>query len=475
MSVRVRFAPSPTGNLHIGGARTALFNWLYARKMGGTFVLRIEDTDEDRSTAEYEAVILRELRWCNLDWDEGPEVGGPHGPYRQSERGALYRAAAEQLLASGKAYRCTCSVERLEALRKAQKESNSRYGYDGHCRDRQLGPDCGPHVVRLRVPEGRTFVDDLFKGPVSFDNAEIDDLILVRTDGVPTYNFVVVLDDVAMKMTHVLRGEEHLLNTPKQILIYDALGVPQPRFGHMPLILGKDGSKMSKRDGATSVAEYRALGIHPEALMNYLARLGWSKNDMELFTVDELLAVFDLADIGSSGGKWDLDKLLWVNAHWMKTLPVAVVAARVRPFFAARGADPGDRDLGPVVLALRERHRTLVELADAGAFCFLPDDQVVRDPAAVAAFLSPATRPILAAVTDRLGAIADWSEPTLEREISAWCESAGLKLGKVAQPVRVALTGQKVGPGLFQTLAIVGREISLRRLHAALDAIPSAA
>jgi glutamyl-tRNA synthetase len=474
MSVRVRFAPSPTGNLHIGGARTALFNWLYARTVAGTFVLRIEDTDEDRSTPEYEAVVLRELRWCGVDWDEGPEVGGPYGPYRQSERGDHYRAAADALLASGKAYRCTCTVERMEALREVQKRENLKPGYDGHCRDLGLGPDCGTHVVRLRVPEGRTYVDDLFKGPVSFDNAELDDLVLVRSDGVPTYNFVVVIDDVAMKMTHVLRGEEHLNNTPKQILVYQALGMPQPRFGHMPLILGPDGSKLSKRHGATSVASYREMGIHPEALMNYLARLGWSHDNMELFSIPELVAVFDLRDIGSSPGKWDLEKLLWVNGHWMKTLPPELVAERARPFFVARGADPGDRDLVPVVLALRERHRTLVDLADAGAFLFVPDDAVVRDPAAVAGILTPAVRPNLAAVTEHLAALTDWSEPALEAHVASWCEQAGVKLGKIAQPVRVALSGQKTGPGLFQTLSILGRENSLRRLRTALDTIPAA-
>ncbi len=473
MSVRVRFAPSPTGQLHIGGVRTALFNWLYARKMGGTFLLRIEDTDEDRSTPEYEAIVLRELGWVGIDWDEGPEVGGPHGPYRQSDRAPHYQAAAATLLDAGHAYRCTCSVARLAALRADQEAKKLRYGYDGHCRDRRLGADCGPHVVRLRVPEGRTCVDDLFKGPVTFDNAELDDLILVRTDGIPTYNFVVVVDDVAMGMTHVLRGEEHLLNTPKQILIYDALGAGQPRFGHMPLILGPDGSKLSKRHGSTSVASYRELGIHPEALVNYLARLGWSHNDMEIFTVAELLTVFDLGDIGASPGKWDIEKLKWVNGHWMKTLPPAVVAERVRPFFAARGLDLGAHDLVPIVMALRERHRTLVELAEAGAVFFAPDSEVARDAVAAAAFLNDATRPVLDGVTTRLTALEDWSESGLEAHLSAWCAETGVKLGKVAQPVRVALTGQKAGPGLFQTLAILGREISLRRLHAALDAIAS--
>ena len=327
MSVRVRFAPSPTGNLHIGGVRTALFNVLFARTTGGVFLLRIEDTDEDRSTLEYEAVVLRELRWCGIDWDEGPEVGGPFGPYRQSERADRYRAALDALLTSGAAYRCTCTPERIEALRKVQLENKQHLGYDGHCRDLGLGEDSGPHCVRLRVPhDGAVVVDDLFKGTVTYDAAEIDDLVLVRTDGVPTYNFVVVVDDAHMQISHVLRGEEHLNNTPKQVLLYRALGLTPPRFGHMPLILGQDGSKLSKRHGATSVASYRELGIHPEALVNYLCRLGWSRDDMEVFSFDEILAVFDLANIGKSPSKWDVEKLQWVNAHWMKRLDPAVVA-----------------------------------------------------------------------------------------------------------------------------------------------------
>lgn len=469
MSVRVRFAPSPTGNLHIGGARTALFNWLLARKTGGTFILRIEDTDEDRSTPEYEAVILRELRWCAIDWDEGPEVGGPYGPYRQSDRAQLYQDAAKKLLENGHAYRCTCSAARVEALREQQAANKQKQGYDRHCRDLGLGPDCGPHVVRLRVPEGQVRIDDLFKGHVVFDNAELDDLILLRSDGVPTYNFVVVVDDVAMKITHVLRGEEHLNNTPKQVLVYDALEVPKPRFGHMPLILGPDGTKLSKRHGATAVANYRDMGILSEALVNYLARLGWSHGNMELFGVAELLDVFDLDDIGKSPGKWDIEKLQWVNAHWIKTLPAEEIARRVRPFFEKIGADPGDRDLVPVVLAFRERSRTLVELAEQGQFVFAADEAVAMDPDAVAQFLTPATAGLVEGAIGVLSEVPDWTEAALEARIQAWVAEAGLKLGKVAQPVRVALSGRKVGAGLFQTLALVGRETSLRRLRASLD------
>lgn len=470
MSVRVRFAPSPTGNLHIGGARTALFNWLYARKVGGTFVLRIEDTDEDRSTPEFEAVILQDFHWLGIGWDEGPEVGGPYGPYRQSERGAHYAAAVRRLLEGGMAYRCTCTPERLEALRQHQKETGSSHaGYDGHCRELGLGPDCGPHVIRLRVPPGQTEIDDLFKGRVVFDNAELEDLVLVRTDGVPTYNFVVVVDDLHMRMTHVMRGEEHLNNTPKQVLVYRALGAAPPRFGHFGLILGPDGSKLSKRHGATAVGHYRDQGFLPEALLNYLARLGWSKNDMELFSVDELLAVFDLADIGASSSKWDIEKLSWVNAHWMKTLPPERIAERVRPFFERLGAPPrDDAALLGAVLALRERARTLVEMAEQGFFFFADDERVARDEEAWAAHVPPA-RGLLTDLVALLDAQPDWSEPALEAAIQAWVQATGAKLGKVAQPVRVVLSGKKVGPGLFQILSVCGRETSLRRLRKAIE------
>jgi glutamyl-tRNA synthetase len=466
MSLRVRFAPSPTGNLHIGGARTALFNHMLAKRQGGTFILRIEDTDTGRSTPEYEAVILRELRWLDISWDEGPEVGGPHAPYRQSERAGIYANYTKKLLEGGMAYRCTCSVERLDALRASQEAAKQKPGYDGHCRDKHLGPDCGPHVVRLRVPEqGETVVDDYFKGQVSFANEELDDMILVRTDGVPTYNFVVVVDDAHMGITHVLRGDEHLNNTPKQLLIYAALGLTPPRFGHMPLILGPDGSKLSKRHGATSVAGYREMGILPEALINYLTRLGWAHGDMEIFSKAEAVEVFSLDGVGRSPGKWDMDKLLWVNAQWMKRLAPERVAEALRPHLLSRGLPVEGRDLTPVVLALRERARTLVELADGAAFFFQADHEVKRDEEAAKAFLGPDNVAMLAALADHIES-AEWTDAALELSVNQFCTERGLKLGKVAQPARVATCGQKVGPGLFQTLTILGKETALRRLRA---------
>ena len=469
MTIRTRFAPSPTGYLHIGGARTALFNYLIAKKEGGTFILRIEDTDEDRNNEEALSAIYESLRWLSITADESPEVGGPFAPYRQSERFPLYSAHAAKLLERGTAYRCTCSIERIEALRAEQESKKEKSRYDGHCRDLKLGPDCGPHVIRLKVPHGQdVVVNDLVKGPVRYASDEIDDLILVRTDGVPTYNFVVVCDDVAMQITHVLRGDEHLNNTPKQLLIYDAIGCAPPKFGHMPLIFDEHGRKMSKRHGDVAVGDYRAKGILPEALNNYLARLGWAHGNMELFDRAEIISVFDLEGIGKSPGKWDINKLLSVNAHWLKTLPASRICEEVRPFLAAKGILPNER-LEAAVLALRERANTLVALADGMAFLFVPDASVVRDEAAIAEFIAP-NAGMLARVADAFAALPAWHEHDIETAGKAFCEAEGIKLGKLAQPLRVALSGQKIGPGVWQSLYVLGRETSLRRIRAAAGA-----
>jgi glutamyl-tRNA synthetase len=462
MPVRVRFAPSPTGYLHIGGARTALFNWAFARHEGGAFVLRIEDTDADRSTPQYERVILDELRWLGLDWDESVDVGGAFGPYRQTDRQPLYRRYVEGLLAAGRAYRCTCSAERLEELRAHQKEHGQRMGYDGHCRDAHHGPGCGPHVVRLRLEPGTTSLDDLIKGAVAWDHRELDDFILVRTDGMPMYNFCVVVDDVAMGITHVLRGDEHLNNTPKQLLIYDALGAARPAFGHMPLILALDGSKLSKRHGVTSVGQYRDMGIPPEALLNYLGRLGWSHGDLELFSLAELVELFTIEAIGKSPGKWDPDKLLWVSHHWMRTLPLERIVEGVRPFLASKGLVADER-LTTAVALLRERARTFVELASALTFVFAPDD-ALRPDAEAEGLLAP-HRPLMGRLATALAEVA-WTEAALSAAVDRCCAAEGLKLGRVAQPARIALTGQKVGPGLYHTFLALGREATLRRLTA---------
>lgn len=466
-SLRVRFAPSPTGFLHIGGARTALFNWLLARGQGGTYVLRIEDTDLERSKPEFEAQILRDLGWLGLDWDEGPGVGGPYAPYRQTERTDHYLPFVQRLLDTGHAYRCDCSNERLDALREEQTARKEKPGYDGRCRDRGLGPDCGPHVVRFRTPrEGTLTVDDMVKGPVEFDLSEFDDMVVLRSDGSPIYNFVVVIDDLEMKISHVLRGDDHLNNTPKQIMLYEALGAETPRFGHLPLILGPDGSRLSKRHGATSVGSYRDMGILPEALLNYLARLGWSHGDQEVFSKDELVEAFNVDGIGKSGGRWDMDKLTWLNQVWIKRLAVDDLAERARPFFEALGLAVDGR-LALAVGTLRERARTLVELAEMGRFYFVDDAALSYDPEAVEKFLKPEARAQLGLLAEALSTEERWEIDALEAAMGRFLEAHGLKLGKVAQPVRVAITGQKVGPGVFETLVALGRERSLARLRLA--------
>jgi glutamyl-tRNA synthetase len=465
MSTRTRFAPSPTGYLHIGGARTALFNWLIARRTGGQFILRIEDTDEDRNQEAAVDAILDGLGWLGINWDEGPRVGGPHAPYRQTERLERYQAIAQQLLDEGKAYRCTCSTERLQGLREAARETGGRRGYDGHCRSLGLGPDAGAAAIRLKVPEGASVqVDDLIKGPVTWDSGELDDFILVRPDGMPMYNFVVVCDDVAMEITHVLRGDEHLNNTPKQLLIYEAVGAARPAFGHMPLILDDQGRKMSKRFGDVAVGQYRDRGFLPEAMVNYLARLGWAHGDVELFDVPALVQMFSIEGIGASAGKWDATKLRWVNAHWMKSLPLERVAADARPFLEARGFVLGERWVD-AVRVLRDRAQTLVDLADAAGVFFLPDAEVIVDREVVAAVLAPAAE-LVERAADAFAALPEWTESALEASGNEVCAAAGVKLGKLAQPLRVALVGQKVGPGLWQTLFILGRETSLRRMRA---------
>ncbi len=470
--MRVRFAPSPTGHLHIGGARTALFNWLLARRHGGTYILRIEDTDQERSRREYEVEILRSLRWMGLDWDEGPEVGGSSGPYRQMERLDHYGPYIERLLAEGKAYRCTCSAERVEEGRQQLVAQGLKPMYDRRCRDLALGPDCGEHVVRLRAPlEGTTDFSDHVRGLVQTANAELDDLVIRRSSGLPVYNFVVVIDDIEMGVSLVVRGEDHVNNTPKQVLIYQALGAPVPEFAHAPLILGPDGSRLSKRHGATSVRSYEEDGYLAEALVNYLCRLGWSHGDQEVFSLGELVQAFALSGITKAGGRWDVDKLRWLNQTWMKRVDPADLAERARPFFVAAGAPPEalDERLVPAVLTVRERAWTLVELAAAGRFYFLPDEALAWDEAAVAKHLVPAAVPLLEGLLGVLEGVSDWSVEALEEAVKAWVEAEGHKLGKIAQPVRVSLTGQATGPGLFEMLAAIGRPTALRRIAAGRD------
>ena len=459
---RTRFAPSPSGYLHIGGARTALFNYLYARRHGGTFVLRVEDTDRERSTDASIAAILESLEWLRITWDEGP--------FFQSRRTATYVAEAERLLAAGKAYRCFCTSEELDAKRQAALAAGRKPVYDGTCRALPPGDGGGrPHTVRFRGPkDGETVVDDIVKGRVVFQNVELDDLIILRTDGTPTYNFCVVVDDAEMRISHVLRGDDHLANTPRQILLYQALGAALPAFGHVPLILGPDKSRLSKRHGAMAVTAYRDMGFLPDAVCNYLVRLGWSHGDQEIFSRAELIEKFNLEAIGKSAGIFDYEKMLWLSAHYLREMPPAELAAAARPFIAQAGLTvPGDDAwLAKALATLRERAKTLVDLVEQAHFYL--SDHVTLDPAAAVKFLRPEIVPALGALRDACAALREWNVEAIERAFHEVIARHDLKLGKLAQPVRVAVTGTAASPGIFEVLDVLGRERTLARLDAAL-------
>ena len=460
--VRVRFAPSPTGHLHVGGARTALFNWLFARHHGGTFILRIEDTDRSRSTEENIESIVDALRWLELDWDEGPPAPG----YRQTERLDLYRAHAARLVAAGRAYYCDCSPEQLEAERKAAEARKETFRYAGRCRDRGLVAG----ALRLRIPDtGTTVVHDLIHGPVAFDHQQLDDWILVRTDGTPTYNFCVVVDDVDMRITHVVRGNDHLSNTPKQVLCYEALGHPVPAFAHVSMILGADRARLSKRHGATSVQAYREQGILSGALVNYLARLGWSHGDQEIFTRAELIERFDIKDVSSSGAVFDQAKLEWLSQEYIKATDGARLAALVRPFLAAAGLAPPDAArLAAMLETLRERARTLREMVEVGRFYF--ERPASYEDKARARLFTPAGAERLGMLIERLQVLEPFTPPALEALHRDLAAALGLKLVDVAQLARLAVTGRTASPPLFDVLALLGREEVLARLRGALQA-----
>jgi glutamyl-tRNA synthetase len=459
--LRVRFAPSPTGYLHIGGARTALFNYLLARKEQGTCVLRIEDTDVARSTQESVDAILDAMHWLGLSCDEGPIY--------QSDRFDLYKGKVQQLLAAGKAYKCYCSQEELDAKREAAMKAGGKPKYDGTCRNRTDNPDL-PYVVRFRLPDddGVTSFVDRIKGTISIRHAELDDLILQRSDGTPTYNLVVVIDDAEMGITLVLRGDDHINNTPRQILLYQALGYPVPEFAHVPMILGADKKRLSKRHGATSVMAYREMGLLPEALVNYLVRLGWSYGDEEIFGMDDLIEKFSLDNVGKSAGVFNPDKLLWLNAHYIKTGDPQRLADLLKEFLVKKGIDP---DNGPdpvaVVKSLQERAATLVEMADGAAFYY--NDDVEFDDKTREKFLTADSREVFQAIIEKLGACQEFNEAGLEPAFAAVMETTGLKFGKVAQPLRAALTGGSASPGIYDVLQVLGKERALYRIKRALD------
>lgn len=456
MTVRTRFAPSPTGYLHVGGARTALYSWLYARHHRGEFILRIEDTDLERSTPAAVQAILDGMAWLDLAHDAGP--------FYQTQRFDRYKAVIADMLAAGTAYHCYCSKEELDAMRAEQQARKEKPRYDRRCRERSA-PRAGVQpVVRFKNPiGGAVVVDDAIKGRVVFQNEELDDLIIARADGTPTYNFTVVVDDMDMRITHVIRGDDHLNNTPRQINMLAALGATPPVYAHVSMILGADGQKLSKRHGAVSVMQYRDDGFLPEALLNYLVRLGWSHGDQEIFSREEMIALFDIAQVNKSAAAFNPDKLLWLNQHYIKTLPPERIAHELAFHYGrlnidvAQGPAPVD-----VVLALRERAKTLVEMAQASRFFY--EDFGDYDPKAAAKHLTVDTQPALAALESALAGLTAWTPAAIHGAIEAVATGAGLTLGKLAQPVRVAVTGAAVSPPIDVTLHLLGRERVRQRL-----------
>jgi len=463
--VRTRFAPSPTGFLHVGSARTALFNWAYARRHGGRFVLRIEDTDRERSTRESEQALLDGLHWLGIEWDEGP--------FRQSERRERYDAAIRGLLDASLAYRCVCSAAELAERREQTLARGESWVYDGHCRELELGADCGPHTVRLRVdPDVHLGWQDLVFGESGQYGRELGDMNICRSDGQPLYNLAVVVDDLDMEISHVIRGADHLGNTAFQLALYRALGAEPPRFAHVPLIVGAGGKKLSKRRDPVSVGDHRQEGYLSEALCNWLIRIGWSHGDQEVFTPDEIQRLFDLDAVNRSSAQADAGKLQWLSQHWIKALPREALLAALAPFLAqvaGREVVPDDA-LGQLVDLLRERAKTLLDLAERARF-FL-HEEISYDEKAAGKFLKPAALPLLEDLHGRLAALDDWDEASLEGAFDEVRAAHGdVGMGKLAQPVRVAVTGSSASPGIFETLAVLGKERSVGRIAEAIHYI----
>ena len=459
MTIRTRFAPSPTGYLHIGGARTALFSWLHARKHGGKFVLRIEDTDIQRSTVESVNAILEGMTWLGMEYDEGPIY--------QTKRFHRYEEVIQELLDTRHAYRCNCSKERLETLREQQMANKEKPRYDGHCRDKQIDPN-DPHVIRFRNPlDGDVVVDDIIRGKVIIHNHELDDLIIRRTDGSPTYNLSVVVDDLDMNITHVIRGDDHINNTPRQINILKALGAEIPKYGHVPMILGEDGARLSKRHGATSVVQYRDEGFLPEALLNYLVRLGWSHGDQEVFTVDEMIEFFQLENVNRAASTFNREKLLWLNQQYIKKDDPARIAHLLSPHMGDLDIDPAEGpDLVEVVAAQQERASTLVEMAQNSAFFYKDFDEY--DAKAAKAHLRPVAETPLQELKRALASLESWQADAIHQVIHDVAEALELKMGKVGMPLRVAVAGCGASPSIDITLQLLGKEKTLRRIDQAL-------
>lgn len=459
--LRVRFAPSPTGYLHVGGARTALFNWLLAKNHGGTFILRVEDTDVERSTKESVDAILEGMKWLGLEWDEGP--------FYQSESFPLYKEYVQKLLDAGKAYKCYCTAEELDVKRALAMQEGRKPKYDGTCRELCDQPEEGPYVVRFRAPQGGvTAFDDLIKGTITFPNEELDDLIIQRTDGTPTYNFCVVIDDVSMRITTVIRGDDHVNNTPRQIQLYEALGFPVPQFAHVPMILGSDKARLSKRHGATSVIAYRDMGFLPEALTNYLVRLGWSNGDDEIFSRDEMIQKFDIHNVGRSASVFDTEKLLWLNAHYIKNGDPARLANLLLPHLSSRGVTTLDGpDLKAVVKTLQERAQTLEEMAERAVFYY--NAPLCYDDAALAKFNKEQLEVVFKAVTEKLSSASADDAIGVDGLFKEICTENGWKMGQVGQPVRIALSGGTQAPGIGEIVVTLGMAETIRRINKARE------
>ncbi|MEK7286686.1 MAG: glutamate--tRNA ligase [Nitrospirota bacterium] len=469
--VRVRFAPSPTGFLHIGGARTALFNWLFARSKGGKFFLRIEDTDLSRSTEEAIDAIIDGLSWLGIHWDHWEEETTTH-PTRQTARLKIYREKVFELLDRGRAYLCYCTPEELESRRKDALAEGRVPRYDGRCKNRTSPiPGRDPAIRFAAETTGTICIDDLVKGSVTFDASIMDDLIILRSDGTPTYNFCVVVDDVDMAITHVIRGDDHLNNTPRQVGLYQAMGYPIPAFGHLSMILGADKTRLSKRHGATAVQQYRDEGYLPEAMINYLVRLGWSYKDQEIFSLDELIEKFSLDQVGVSAAMFNPEKLKWINSHYIKSLPAKDMAVSVSPYLSQWGVTPDvieKERLEKVIVSLQERSRTLVEMAESAACFFL--EEILLDEKALAV-LTKESLPILNAVLDCLFKDQDalWDHAFIKLALDEVGILLGLKLAQVAQPIRAAVTGKTVSPGIFDVLHILGREKTFKRINMQIE------
>ncbi len=461
--IRTRFAPSPTGFLHIGGARTALFNWLYARHHGGEFVLRIEDTDQQRSTDESTKAILDAMSWLGLNCDEGP--------YFQAQRVDLHREMVQKLIREGKAYYCTCTSEELEEKRKQALATGKKPKYDGTCRDKNLTKTAGS-VVRFRGQQtGVTVVEDLIKGNIVFNNEELDDLIIERGDGYPTYNFAVVIDDALMNITHVIRGDDHVNNTPRQILLYQALDFDVPKFAHVPMILGSDKTRLSKRHGATSVMAYKDMGFLPEALVNYLVRLGWAHGDQEIFSSKDLIEFFDLDAVGKSPAVFNPDKLLWLNAHYIKEASPERLMEEMKTLWPAEAKTADSFFVQKVITDLQTRVKTLTELAGAADFYFT--DEMKYDEQAAQKFLTPDVEPHLKALVELIVTVQDFSKKGLEEFFMNFTQERNIKFKLIAQPLRVALTGKTVSPGIDEIMVTLGKDRVIKKINNAIQYIAS--